>query len=48
MKKQKTKLLILKTILAVAGLGLIGYFSHWAVALGVFLFQWEHNLDRHN
>ena len=44
--KPKTKLLLLSLILIVAGLILIGVYSHWLVAVGVFLVIWGNNVDQ--
>jgi|LGVE01.1.fsa_nt_gb hypothetical protein len=36
---------IIQSILFVGGLFLIGFYSNWQTALGVFTFVWSNNFD---
>jgi len=46
--KDSTKFGILQAALQISGLLLIGFFSEWPVALGVFLCFFGHNVEKHN
>ena len=37
---------IISTLIFIAGLVLVGYFSHWLVSVGVFLIKWSDNIDQ--
>jgi Flp pilus assembly pilin Flp len=38
---------VFNLILGICALVLIGYYSCWQVALGIFLFTWFHNIEKH-
>lgn len=41
----KLKLAVSGTVIGLCGYGLLIYYSHWSVALGVFLINWAQNID---
>ena len=44
---EKLVLTIFKWIIGGVGITLVGLYSSWWVALGLFLWQWSMNIDNH-